>query len=88
MSEQTYWNGEPTPCRRVRVIVGESEKPTWWCAGLEGTVRRVVEVSYFEEPFYLDNEEGQGWWKVTAGGGGPDCGHAGLPVKKVLEEMV
>lgn len=87
VKEKTYWNGEPTPCRRVRVLVGKAMLPTWWCAALEGTERDAVEVSYGGRTFYLDNEEapdhyhhaGVGWWKVTAGYGGPDLYHAELP---------
>ena len=44
MSEPTYWNGEPTPCTKVRVIVGKSPVPTWWCAALAGTEREAVLV--------------------------------------------
>jgi hypothetical protein len=83
----TYWNGERTPARRVRVIVGPSPRPTWWCAGLAGTEREAVEVRYGEQPpFYLDNENGSGWAKVTIGRGSPEWGHSGLPVERVLNE--
>ncbi len=90
MSEQTFWNYEPTPARIVRVIVGPAAKPTFWHAGLEGTEREAVEVNYHGDVFYLDNEDtsfqkaGQGWFKVTQGRGGPDWGHADIPVAKVL----
>lgn len=85
-SETTYWNGEPTPCRIVRVIVGESPVPTWWCAKLAGTEREAVEVTYGRERFYLDNEGGIGWAKVTLGRGSPQYGHSSLPVAHVLGE--
>lgn len=75
----TYWNGEPTPCRRLVVRVGTVPKSTWWCAGLEGTEREAVEVSYGREVFYLDNENGSAWAKVTLGYGGPEWGHKSLP---------
>ncbi|HET7321862.1 MAG TPA: hypothetical protein VFI96_05145 [Longimicrobiaceae bacterium] len=84
-AERTYWNGEPTPCRRVRVVVGPSPRASWWCAGLEGTVREAVEVRYGREVFYLDNENGSGWEKVTAGLGSPHVGHSSLPVSRVIE---
>lgn len=80
MSEQqTYWNGEPCSARKVRVSVGHALRPTWWCAGLEGTIRQAVEVTYGERVFFLDNEDGSGWWKVTSGKGSPGAYHAGLP---------
>jgi hypothetical protein len=75
----TYWNGELTPARRVRVRVGTSPVVTWWCANLEGTVRKAVEVRYGGRTFYLDDEDGSGWHKVTAGYGSPNVGHSGLP---------
>lgn len=93
MSEPTYWNFEPTPARIVRVIVGKSLRPTWWCAGLEGQEREAVEVTYFGDVFYLDNEKSQhnipggGWAKVTHGRGSPGFGHSELPVRKVLAEV-
>lgn len=82
--ERTFWNYEPTPARKVRVIVGPSPVDTWWCAELEGSERAAVEVNYHGDKFYLDNEDGQGWAKVTQGRGGPDWGHGSLPVKEVL----
>ena len=82
---ETFWNYEPTPCRIVRVIVGPSPK-TWWCAGLEGTEREAVEVIYGgADRFYLDNEDGSGWEKVTLGRGGPHWGHSSLPVASIVQ---
>lgn len=85
--EKTFWNYEPTPARKVRVIVGKSARQTWWCADLEGTERAAVEVNYHGEKFYLDNEDGGGWRKVTHGRGGPDWGHSSLPVSSVVGEV-
>lgn len=56
----TYWNGEPTPCRRVIVRVGTVAKVSWWCHGLEGTERRAVEVTYHGDVFFLDDDDGEG----------------------------
>lgn len=78
----TYWNGEPTPCERVIVQVGRVENPDWWCAPFEGQERRAVRVNYRPEAdmvYLLDNEDGQGWHKVTTGMGGPQAGHKQLP---------
>lgn len=81
--EQTYWNGLPAKARKVRVVVGPSPRPTWWCAGLAGTEREAVEVHGDGEVFYLDNEDGSGWAKVTQGRGSPIWGHSELPVAEV-----
>lgn len=77
---KTYWNGEPCEASCVDVKVGPSDRPTWWCAKLEGQTRKAVRVSYGKETFYLDNEDGSGWKKVTEGFGSPQWGHASLPV--------
>lgn len=59
-NEETFWNGEPTPCRRVIVRVGPCEKPSLWHNGLEGTERRAVEVHYGGDVFLIDDDEGEG----------------------------
>lgn len=79
MPEKTYWNGERTKARKVRVLVGESPVPTWWCANLAGTIRQAVEVTYDGRRFFLDDEDGKGWRKVTEGHGSPSWGSASLP---------
>lgn len=84
VADQTYWNGEPCAARVVTVIVGKAPRETWWCAKLEGQPRRAVEVDYHGEKFYLDNEDGQGWLKVTRGRGSPHYQHSSLPVERVL----
>lgn len=65
MAEQTFWNGEPCPARRVVVRVETSPAPSWWCSPLEGQERRAVEVryhpghleQYYGQPFFLDDDE-------------------------------
>ena len=81
---KTYWNGERCEAKIVRVIVGKSERPTWWCAELENKEREAVEVFYGGQKFYLDNEDGSGSAKITLGKGSPQWGHKSLPIKQVL----
>jgi hypothetical protein len=86
--EQTFWNGELTPCKKVSIVVGKAPVPTWWFHGLEGTVRKAVEIQYKKEaPFYIDDEDGVGWLKVTLGRGGPDWGHSSLAVTSVSDRV-
>ena len=78
MSEQTLWNGEPTECRRVSVVVADDQTfPQYWARteGIVGQRIPAVEVLYFDEPFYLDDRNGSGWLKVTTGHGSPAYGH-------------
>jgi len=74
------WNYEPAEAWRGTVIVGKSERPTWWCAGMEGQRRKCVKVQSWGEPFFIDDEDGRGSLKVFERGGGPDSHHASIPV--------
>lgn len=76
------WNGERCRALKVRVVVGKPDRPTWWFAGLEGTERRAVRVDYGGQTFYLDNEDGSGWAKVTVGRGAPQWGHKSLNIER------
>lgn len=80
-SEPTYWNGEPTPARKVWLTVPDSDKfPLYWARteGLIGHRIEAVEVSYFDEPMYLDDRTGSAWAKVTEGHGSPRWGHRSI----------
>lgn len=85
MSAQTYWNGQPAECRKVRVIIGEPPRPTWWCAEMVGQEREAVEVKQGGDKFYIDNEDGSGWLKVTEGLGSPGYPHRSLKVSKIIK---
>lgn len=77
--DRTYWNYEPCLVRRCIVKVGHSEKPTWWCAHLEGLEREAIEITTpAGQQFIIDNENDRGYRKCLAGGG-PDSGHASYP---------
>lgn len=62
------------------MLVADDIPSGWWCAGMEGTLREAVRVEYGAEKFYLDNENGSAWLKVTKGKGSPEYGHSSLPV--------
>lgn len=77
-ANRTYWNGHDVQAAKVSVVVGPCP-PGWWCAPLVGTVRQAVRVDTGQgSPFYLDNEDGSGWWKVTKGKGSPRYPHRSL----------
>ena len=81
---KTYWNGHPTPCKRIIVKVGSLPVdvfPRAWWRGLEGTERAAVVVEYRKlgMVYLLDDEDGSGWAKVTEGRGSPRVGHKSLP---------
>lgn len=80
----TFWNGESCEARKVRVIVGDSERvATPWFREFVGQEREAVEVRYGGQTFYLDNEDDRGWSKVLTGGS-PRTGHRSLDVERVL----
>lgn len=77
----TQWNGEPCQARRITAIVADNDAfPQYWARHLVGARRNVVEVTYGGETFYLDNEDGSGWNKVTHGGS-PHWGHSNLTIE-------
>ncbi|WP_330339374.1 hypothetical protein [Streptomyces sp. NBC_00557] len=78
---ETQWNGEPCQARRITAIVADNDSfPLYWARHLVGTRRKAVEVTYGAETFYLDDEDGSGWNKVTHGGS-PHWAHSSLTVE-------
>lgn len=44
MSEETFWNGLPCPCRKVTVIVADSGQfPLYWAKG-EGILGQRIDA--------------------------------------------
>jgi hypothetical protein len=99
MTEATFWNGVPCEARRVRVRVGDSGRfRAPWFAPHVGELRDAVEILHPSRAhrarlltgvhpgaFYIDDEDGSGWAKVTDGRGSPHAGHRGLDAAFVLE---
>lgn len=87
----TFWNGKPCRARRCIVVVDKPHQSTFWYADLEGTERPAIEISKANpavtQPFYIDDEYGLGWYKVTLGKGSPGIGHRSLNVKTVVEYL-
>lgn len=83
-SGPTYWNGEPAQARKCLIRCGVVD-PGHWALLLTGKQREAVEVVYNDETFYLDNADGEGWYKVTEGMGSPRWAHRGLHPAEVLE---
>lgn len=76
---------EPCEARKVRVVVEDApEFASYWARPYIGEERDAVEVTYDGRTFYLDDELGQGWAKVTSGGS-PRTGHKNLAVSNVRD---
>ena len=70
-----YWNGEPAQFVGVVYEVPEPEIKTWWLAMFIGQRRQGIQVNYGSQVFVIDNEHGDGYYKVTRGMGSPRIGH-------------
>lgn len=88
-----YWNGLPTPVRKVVGTVppwdAEVHPPLAWWRDLSGQRIVAVEVeldgvNYGGGTAYLDDRDGSGWHKVTVGRGSPRCGHRDVPLVDVV----
>ncbi|MDI1288686.1 MAG: hypothetical protein PSX37_01885 [bacterium] len=85
---QAYWNALPTPARRGTAVVADTpDMPLHWARteGIVGQRIAVVEVvldgvNSGGGRLYLDDREGQGWWKVTERFGSPSAGHKGVRI--------
>lgn len=80
----TYWNGLPTPARKVVGTVADwdadKDPPLAWWRDIAGQRIEAVEVvldgvNYGGGIAYLDNRDGSGWRKVTEGHGSPRWPH-------------
>jgi hypothetical protein len=78
VTEATFWNGEPAEAKRVTLEVADSSFPLYWAREFVGQRRDAVEVTYADTTFWLDDEGGHGWDKVTVGMGSPGYGHRNL----------
>lgn len=77
----TRWNGEPCDARRITAVVADTDMfASYWARQFVGTRRDVVEVEYGGRTFYIDDEDGSGWHKVTQGGGSPRCGSKSIAI--------
>lgn len=79
--EKTWWNGEPARAVKVQFQVGMPPAgtfPQYWAAGLVGMIMSAVRVEYGGDVFYLADEDGEGWRKVTVGRGSPRWPSASL----------
>lgn len=85
----TYWNGLPTHAEKgTAVVAAAPEFPNYWAAR-EGLIGQRIEVvmvvldgvNYGGGISYLDDRNGSGWHKVTAGHGSPAYGHKDVGIQ-------
>lgn len=74
-----YWNGEHATFKGITYEVIESKTgKLHWQNQFIGKRRQGIEISYKNRKFIIDNENGDGYFKVTRGLGSPRCGHKSI----------
>lgn len=77
----TYWLGQRCDARRVKVLLAGSVE----AVGRSGLVVDAVRVDLGEGLLYLDDTNGAGWLKVTAGYGCAKIPHRELDLERLVE---
>lgn len=78
---QGFWNGEIalfTACK-VKLLYDEENIGTWQNARV-GEIVQCIEITYNDKTFVINNDDGHGYFKVTAAMGDTWCPHK--PVSK------
>jgi hypothetical protein len=72
-----FWNGLPAEITPVTYEIGPHtiDAALWWSKRLEGKRRQGLKVEQDGNIFFIDNEYGDGYYKVTTGKGMPEYGH-------------
>ncbi len=79
MIAKTYWNGEECTATRVMLkVLDDATFVKYWAKTLIGSTIEAVEVMHNGHTFYIDDRDGNGWQKVTAGEGSSRYGHKTL----------
>lgn len=90
MSEETFWNFEPCEAEKVTITVAAMpEFAGYWAAeqGLVGTRHPAIKVTYKKTVFYLDDQFGKGWRKVTEEQGSPLAAHSQIMAEEGSVEL-
>lgn len=72
-----YWNGQPTAqFEGITYEVTHVEKtPLHWQNSVVGTRRQGIQIHYEDHKWVIDNEHGEGYYKLTEGKGMWTSGH-------------
>lgn len=73
-----YWNGEPATFKGVTYEVTKPATETWWQSQYIGQRRQGIEITYEGATWIIDNQNGDGFFKVTRGMGSPRCPHKSI----------
>jgi hypothetical protein len=83
-----YWNGDKS-ANFIGVIykVDKAPTPTWWQNRIVGTQRQGLMITYANQTWLIDNECGDGYYKLTEGLGSWRCGHKSLADYTIVKEI-
>lgn len=83
-----YWNGDKS-ATFIGVIykVDKAPTPTWWQNRVVGTERQGLVITYANQTWLIDNECGDGYYKLTQGFGMWQCGHKSLADYTIVKEV-
>lgn len=72
-----FWNGEHAATFTACIVkpIKNDKAPMHWYNVFAGEERQGIEITYGGEKWIIDNETGDGYYKVTTGMGSPSCGH-------------
>ena len=77
--QKGFWNGEDTATFvGVTYEVTKSDGELHWQNMFIGKRRQGVQITYEGSTWIIDNEHGDGFYKVTFGQGSPRCGHKSI----------
>ena len=68
--DTAQWNGKPCQARTVLIELADCPQyQNYWARAIVGQERNAVEVTVGDHVFYMDNQDGTGYAKITAGCG-------------------
>lgn len=86
--QKGYWNGEyAATFVAVLYKVGQAETQTWWQNRHIGQERQGILITYRGETWLIDNQHGEGYYKVTLGLGSPNVGHKSIANYEIIREL-
>lgn len=85
--KQGYWNGEPAQFKVVLYQVLKPKVATWWTNSHVGEIRQAIQITYGNQTWIIDNQHGDGYYKVTTGQGSPTCSHKSISDYEIIEDV-
>lgn len=83
---QGFWNGELaffTACN-IKLLYDE-ENIGWWQNARVGEIIQCIEITYGNQTWVINNDDGHGYFKVTKAMGDPWCPHKSIGKYEFIE---